>query len=195
MTFTYDSNSDYNFLKQLFNRANRNFLLYDFDLLQTDVAEPTLCSALKSRLEKILERNNIYDYYIDLEYNRNNGNIKTIIDEELAVIKIKCDFILHSRGHNPNQDNLLALEMKKSYRSQEEKDSDRKRLIALTKSTYDNDVWSYDGKTLPKHVCRYIIGIYYEINWEKKKVLIEYYKCGQLVESKTIRLPKTPTIL
>lgn len=193
MTFTYDSDSDYYFLKQLFNKANREFLLNDFDLLQSGVAEPTLCSALKSRLEKLLDSNKIYDYFIDLEYNRNNGNIKTIINEELTVIKIKCDFILHSRGHNSRQDNLLALEMKKSYRSQEEKDADRRRLIALTKSTYDNDIWSYDGKTFPEHVCRYIIGIYYEIDWEKKKVLIEYYKCGQLIEIETIRLPLTPT--
>lgn len=193
MTFTYDSDSDYYFLKHLFNKANREFLLNDFDLFQSGVAEPTLCSALKSRLEKLLDSNKINDYFIDLEYNRNNGNTKTIINEELAVIKIKCDFILHSRGHNSRQDNLLALEMKKSYRSQEEKDADRRRLIALTRSTYYNDIWSYDGKTFPEHVCRYIIGIFYEIDWEKKKVLIEYYKSGQLIEIKTIRLPLTPT--
>lgn len=192
MTFNYDSEADYNFLKRYFNMANRDFLLKDFELIQSGVAEPTLCGALKSRMEKHLERNQIGDYYIDLEYNRNNGEIKTIVDEELAIIKIKCDFILHSRGHNIMQDNLLALEMKKSYRSQEEKDSDRKRLIALTKSTYDNDVWSYDGKTLPKHVCRYIIGIYYEIDSEKKIILIEYYRGGQLEEKKTIKIPKIP---
>ena len=54
MTFTYDSDSDYYFLKQLFNKANREFLLNDFDLLQSGVAEPTLCSALKSRLSVII---------------------------------------------------------------------------------------------------------------------------------------------
>ena len=193
MNFTYESKSDYLFLKQLFNKANRDFLLRDFELIQSNVAEPTLCSALKSRMEKYLDKDNICDYFVDLEYNRNNGNIKTIINEELAIIKIKCDFILHSRGHNPKQDNLLALEMKKSYRSQEEKDADRQRLIALTKSTYDNDVWSYDGKTFPEHVCRYIIGIYYEIDWENKKIIIEYYKGGQLAENKIISLPLIPT--
>ena len=36
MTFTYDSDSDYYFLKHLFNKANREFLLNDFDLLGTD---------------------------------------------------------------------------------------------------------------------------------------------------------------
>lgn len=191
--FDYDNLVDYTYLKQIFTKANKDFLLKDYDLLESDVAETALCGALKSRMEKFLDKDKIYDYYVDLEYNRNNGNIKTIIDEELAIIKIKCDFILHSRGHNPKQDNLLALEMKKSYRSQEEKDTDRKRLIALTKSTYDNDVWSYDGKTFPEHVCRYIIGIYYEIDWENKKIIIEYYKGGQLAESKIIRLPLTPT--
>ena len=193
MFFTYDSFDSYLFLKRIFNKANNDFLLNDFDLIQTNVAEPTLCSALKSRMDKYLEYNRIFDYYIDLEYNRNNGNIKTIIDEELSVIKIKCDFILHSRGHNIQQDNLLALEMKKSYRSQEEKDLDRRRLIALTKSTYDNDIWSYDGKTFPEHVCRYIIGVFYEIDKEKKKVNLEYYRSGKLVERKTIKIPPFPS--
>lgn len=83
--------------------------------------------------------------------------------------------------------------MKKTYRSQEEKENDRKRRIALTKSTYDNDVWSYDDKNFPEHVCRYIIGIYHEIDWENKKIIIESYKGGQLAENKIIKLPLTPT--
>lgn len=190
--FDYDNVFDFTYLQQLFLNANRDFLLNDYDLLQLDVAEQTLCSALKTRFEKQLNKDRICDYYVDVEYNRNNGNIKTIIDDELAIIKIKCDFILHSRGHNPKQDNLLALEMKKSYRSQDEKNLDRKRLIALTKSTYDNDIWSYDGKTFPKHVCRYIIGIYYEIELEHNKIILEFYRGGQMVDSKIIRLPITP---
>lgn len=191
--FSYDDLLAYTYLKKMFIKANKDFLLYDFDLLQTDVAESTLCGALKMRLEKYLLKDKINDYFVDLEYNRNKGKIKTIIADELTIVRIKCDFVLHSRGHNPKQDNLLALEMKKSYRSEDEKKSDRQRLIALTKSTYDHDVWSYDGRTFPEHVCRYIIGIYYEVDWENKQVIIDYYKCGQLEEKTVIKLSEIPS--
>ena len=136
----------------------------------------------------MLTKESIDEYFVDLEYNRNNGKVKTIIGEELEIIKIQCDFIMHSRGHNIAQDNLLALEMKKSYRIQEEKDSDRKRLIALTKSSYDNDVWSFDGTTFPEHVCRYIIGIYYEIDYSHQKAILEFYRHGKLEDKKNLLL-------
>ena len=82
------------------------------------------------------------------------------------------------------QDNLIAIEMKKSNRPKKEKNDDRRRIIALSKDRY-GDVWSYDGETLPEHVCRYKLGIYYEINFSKKFILLEYYYRGNLeVEEK-----------
>ena len=47
--FNFDSCDDYFYLKSLFIKANQSFLKYDFDLIKTDVAEATLCGALKSR--------------------------------------------------------------------------------------------------------------------------------------------------
>lgn len=38
--------------------------------------------------------------------------------------------------------------MKKSERPNSEKESDKERLIALTKKSF-NDVWAYDGKHFP----------------------------------------------
>lgn len=69
--------------------------------------------------------------------------------------------------------------MKKSIRPQSEKQKDRERLKALTKDSFDN-LWSYDGYTLPKHVCRYGLGVYFEINYRRNFVLIEYYKQGEM---------------
>ena len=40
------------------------------------------------------------DYYVDVEYNRNKGKIKTIIDDNENVININCYLIIHSRGEN-----------------------------------------------------------------------------------------------
>lgn len=64
-----------------------------------------------------------------------------------------------------------------------EKNQDRKRLIALTKNFFD-DIWIFDGTTLPDHVCRYVLGVYYEINLELRIVEIEYYHQGKLFLSK-----------
>jgi hypothetical protein len=70
--------------------------------------------------------------------------------------------------------------MKKSSAKKNDKDKDRKRLMALSKDSFD-DVWAYDGKSFPEHVCRYMIGIFYEVNIRKRKVTIEYYKQGMLL--------------
>ena len=64
-------------------------------------------------------------YYTDVEYNRNQGGIKTIRKtirgQTEEIIPINCDLILHSRGEDIGQDNLIAIEMKKSNRPASEK--------------------------------------------------------------------------
>ena len=187
--FSYDKIEDYNLLKQIFIKANENFLKNELELIITNTSETSLCGALKSHMEKQIQHNRFDGYYIDIEYNRNNGKIKTIIDKECKVLSVKCDYILHSRGNHVKQDNLLALEMKKAYRRKKEKNADRNRLIALTKSTYNTDIWSYDGMTFPAHVCQYIIGIYYEVDYRKGEILLEFYRQGKLEEAKVIKLP------
>ncbi|MBS7693162.1 hypothetical protein KIN08_06105, partial [Vibrio cholerae] len=84
---------------------------------------------LNNEKEKTLYK----QYYVDVEYNRNvNGRLKTIKDGEGEIITINCDLVLHSRGENLVQDNLIALEMKKSNGRRSEKEKDRERLKALT---------------------------------------------------------------
>lgn len=77
-------------------------------------------------------------------------------------------------------DNLIALEMKKSTARPCYKEKDRERLQCLTKHP-DGDVWSYDGKTFPEHVCGYDLGIYYEVDFRRNMVVIEYYKDGNRI--------------
>ena len=75
---------------------------------------------MKRHIENKKWRTSAQQYKVDVEYNRNDGALKTAIVGENSVIKsIVCDLILHSRGRIPRQDNLIALEMKKSYRSEE----------------------------------------------------------------------------
>ncbi|MBN1054908.1 hypothetical protein DVW05_06030 [Clostridium botulinum] len=170
-------------LINIFEKANEMVIINDNDLFTTGVSERTLCGALMLHLHEVLKETRYRDYYVDVEYNRNrDGKLKTInktiSGHENKIIRINCDLIVHSRGHNVFQDNLIAIEMKKSNQPKRDKDSDRERLIALTKEYFD-DIWSVEGKALPEHVCRYKLGIFYEINYGKKQIMLEYYVNGK----------------
>lgn len=175
----------YNEMVSLFENANRILLNDDLELFESKVSERTLCGALMLHMHDLIVGDpNYQGYYTDVEYNRNKGgkvkNIKkTIQGVNETVVTINCDLILHSRGEHVEQDNLIAIEMKKSSRSIESKDADRERLMALTKDSYD-DVWSFDGHTLPEYVCRYVLGVYYEIRYSKREIILEYYHRGSL---------------
>ena len=181
-----------NHLIQIFEQANKNLLSKDKELFEVQVSERTLCGALMLHIYDILKRTEYRDYNIDVEYNRNKGGklktiSKTVKGTDEKIIKINCDLIVHSRGHNRFQDNLIAIEMKKSRRTQKDKEKDRERLIALTKDSF-NDIWSYDGKTLPEHVCRYKLGVYYEIDFCNKTIVLEYYVRGCYYDGKRLDL-------
>ncbi len=171
-------------LERIFEYANQKFLENNLMLLETKVAERTLCGALMLELHESKKNTQYQNYYVDVEYNRNvGGKLKTIkktirgVDEE--PITINCDLILHSRGQNVVQDNLIALEMKKASARKCEKQSDKNRLECLTKRVTE-DVWSYGEQVLPEHVCGYKLGVYYEINYKKRSISIEYYADGSI---------------
>ncbi|MEG1793099.1 MAG: hypothetical protein RR294_05815 [Bacilli bacterium] len=173
-------------LKELFLKANKNFLEKDRKLLIDKVSERTLCGALMLKLYEVLKETEYSNYYVDVEYNRNEGEVKTIYNGRAEVIKVNCDLIVHSRGENTMQDNLIAIEMKKNEQPFFEKEDDRIRLSCLTKDSFDDNVWSYDGKTLPKHVCRYKIGIFYEVNLKRMSLKLEYYYQGNKIDEDRI---------
>lgn len=176
-----------NKLIELFEKANEEFLKTDIELITSDVAERALCASLMCFLREKIQDTPFQKYYVDTEYNRNQGKIKTVLNNNLEVVVINCDLIIHSRGKIIEQDNLIALEMKKSSAPKADKESDKIRLTALTKSSYD-DVWSFDGVTLPKHVCGYVLGVYYEINRNLGKIKIEYYSQGKKFRKYAINL-------
>ncbi|MCM3189377.1 hypothetical protein QNK06_21940 [Bacillus subtilis] len=178
----------YNEMRKLFELANSKYLIEQKELIQSGVSERTLCGQLMLYLNNEKDKTLYRQYYVDIEYNRNiNGRLKTIKDREGEIITINCDLVFHSRGENLVQDNLIALEMKKSNGRRSEKEKDRERLKALTRQSFDN-IWSYDGKTLPKHVCRYILGVYYELNISRMEALVEYYQNGELIQNYTLSI-------
>ncbi|MRC18369.1 hypothetical protein GH866_22505 [Bacillus thuringiensis] len=169
-------------LIKLFEKVNKRFLREQKDFILSGVSERSICGQLMLYL--YLEKSNttFSSYYVDIEYNRNEGGkVKTIKNSEEKVLNVTCDIILHSRGLNEQQDNLIAIEMKKSNQPNKDKDNDRERLMALTKDPDDN-IYSYDGKVLPENVCGYILGIFYEVNINRKYVNIEYYQKGKFLK-------------
>lgn len=165
-------------LTQLFDETAEIFFVNEIQNILDDVAERNLCGRLAIHITSKLTEYKINGYYADPEYNRKQGGqVKTILDDEFHIISIQSDLIIHSRGQILERDNLIAIEMKKSTRPDSEKVSDRLRLRAMTKVSY-NGVWSFDGVTHPEHVCGYIIGIYMIINLFNRNCVLEYYQNG-----------------
>ena len=168
--------------RQVFEQSLALFLLQEVDALLSDVNERNNCGRLAIYMEGVARDHGLSAYYADTEYNRKQeGRLKTILDDDHKIVAINCDLILHSRGKVVAADNLIAIEMKKSDRPEKEKQKDRDRLRALTKASYD-DVWSADGIALPEHVCGYVLGTYVELNRAKRICLVEYYSLGAKFE-------------
>lgn len=169
-------------LEQLFARAFQQFLATERENILAGISEPNLCGRLAMALDRERASEGLDGYDVDTEYNRNGGQVKTIIDHNLQIVTIRCDIILHSRGRIPARDNLVAIEMKRANHPETEKEKDRARLKAMTKTSFDG-VWSADGETLPEHVCGYVLGYYLELNAHKEQFLVEQYVGGELVGS------------
>lgn len=168
-------------LSQVFEKTLQKFFKTESQNILTGVSERNLCSRFAMLLEQVAKEKGFQGYYADSEYNRKqDGRVKTILDKNMKVICITCDIILHSRGEIVNRDNLIAIEMKKSNRSEEEKQSDRERLRALTKSSYD-DIWSFDGKTYPEHVCGYETGYFIELDLDNRTYIVQQFKNGDFL--------------
>ena len=163
--------TNYQKLKDLFWEANRAFIEKDLDLLYEDISERCLCGALMHELNKQVEKNDCNNYYADVEFNRNKKRIKQLHNDDGFVSNILPDIIVHSRGKEI-PDNLLVLEMKKSCANQQDKENDRNRLKKMTKQNCNGNSYSYE----------YRLGIYYEINFEKKQILVEFYQDGENVK-------------
>ena len=178
-------------VEDLFETANLRFLENERELIESDVSERSLCASLMTYLRDVMRERPYYDgYYVDVEYNRNRGGnvkkIKSILDGRGTVIPITCDLIVHSRGRNWVQDNLLAVEMKKKKNTAQyahDKRCDQERLIALTMDTYGPE---WDRRGLPEYVCRYILGVFYEIDYQTSRINLEYYHHGFRIYTRSI---------
>ena len=172
-----------NIAYKLFEEANKQFLKYEKVNIKRNVSERNLCQNLANYLRDNMKKIGLKGYYADTEYDRNQNMVKTIINNEMKIIEIECDLIVHSRGENVKQDNLIAIEMKKSTNMQK-RNEDKERLKYMTKNTYYNEITYQE---LPRHICRYALGIFYDINIEKQEVNLEYYENGKLCKEEVLK--------
>lgn len=167
-------------LRELFFRSFEQFTEREAENILHGTSERNLCARWAPLLETAAVEAGYDEYRADTEYNRKHcGQVKTILDETMHVVRITCDLILHSRGRIVERDNLIAIEMKRSSHPEREKQKDRIRLRALTKSSYDG-VWSADGRALPEHVCGYGLGYFVELDADSRIFRFEEYQLGNL---------------
>lgn len=164
--------------------------LYDFTtrekgMLSDNVSERCCCGRLSMYLQAAADRHAIWAFS-DTEYNRNRGRIKKYIDDQYHELIINCDLILHRRGLTIKNDNLIAVEMKKSTRPEEKKEADRSRLRALTMPEYEGTVGQYTIPP-PKHVCGYLLGVFVVIHRKRRALALEFYENGKITGETEIR--------
>jgi hypothetical protein len=166
----------------IFQRSLDLFLEHECDQILSNLHEVNLCGRLSLYMQQAANHLGPPHYFADLEYNRQQGGrVKTILDEKMQVVTVSCDLILHSRGVVVHGDNLIAVEMKKTERPDSEKLSNRVRLRALTKESFDG-VWSADGDTHPERVCGYLLGAFIELHRKDRFLAIEYYRNGAIYD-------------
>ena len=155
-------------LMDIFEKAKEKFLKEEKEIIEINVNERTLSARLMFHLQTLL-LNEIYqenykEYSVDCEYNRRKEIVKILPKEYRELEKkdkqIYPDIILHQRN---SEKNLMIIEMKKTYSSDEEgKNENRDRLKFLTSLRKENKY-------------KYLLGVYFEVNKFPDKCKIEFF--------------------
>ena len=155
-------------LMDIFEKAKEKFLKEEKEIIEINVNERTLSARLMFHLQTLL-LNEIYqenykEYSVDCEYNRRKEIVKILPKEYRELEKkdkqIYPDIIFHQRN---SEKNLMIIEMKKTYSSDEGgKNENRDRLKFLTSLRKENKY-------------KYLLGIYFEVNKFPDKCKIEFF--------------------
>ena len=159
-------------LMDIFEKAKEKFLKEEKEIIEINVNERTLSARLMFHLQTLL-LSEIYqesykEYSVDCEYNRRKEIVKILPKEYRELEKkdkqIYPDIIFHQRN---NEKNLMIIEMKKTYSSDEGgKNENRDRLKFLTSLRKENKY-------------KYLLGVYFEVNKFPDKCKIEFFVKGK----------------
>ena len=151
-------------LEDIFREALDEFLAGEFALVRKDAHEQSLCGRLAIYMDHAKDRHVLKPYYVDVEYNRRGEGRKSIRHPTTGEpIDVVCDLLLNSRG-DLQDDNLIAVEMKKDYAKRADKQGDRERLQALTTPMPEGFE--------PDYFCGYQLGYYLEVDTETPPCLL-----------------------
>lgn len=167
---------------KIFYNANKLFIKDNIRNIELGVSEVTLQGNFSQAFKEILKEMKICNYYSEINYNKNKHFTKCIINEKMEYFDIFCDLIIHSCGENLEQDNLLAIEMKKKE-NRKDRLKDRKRLEIITSDSYVGEIL-FDE--LPPYICRYSLGIFYDLDVKKRQIELDFYQHGKLIKTQTI---------
>ena len=127
-------------LREIIQSAIDGFNRNELNLIKFDVSERCICAKFASYVEKSIDNTEFKSYNVDVEYNRNEYNIKRLDNNNARNNGIVVDLLVHKRGINEPKSNLICIEMKKGYRrlnkKRLEKDKDRLKNLTLENSEY-----------------------------------------------------------
>lgn len=183
--------NDYRIL-ELVKRALDKLLVHDNWLLSQNLNEPCISHRIAMYLT---DRFNGYD--VDCEYNgncedesrrkrisyiedqlleeRNRVENEIVDDEEIRVVNVYPDIIIHKRKFN--HENLCVIEVKKST-NRRYNDFDRIKLKAYTSSSFGNNLHYQLGMFIIVHT-----GI------EIPSYTCELYKNGEILNENDVHMP------
>ncbi|SRR5258705_5928950 len=169
-------------LEALFKEALAQFVGREYALVRKNAHEQAMCHRLAWYVEHSKDRHGLEGYWVDTEYNRHGDNVKRIRHAVTGEpINVICDLLLHSRGELAD-DNLIAVEMKKTDGDEADKQRDRERLQALTTACREGSE--------PDHVCGYKLGYFVQVDMKNAAVLIEEFRAGVLVSGFSLDFAK-----
>lgn len=173
-------------LRRYFIAALSEFLAREAENITATTSERNWCFRLGFYMELMRPSWLPEMYVVDAEYNRKqHGRVKTIQGVNGKPLNITPDIILHSRGRSIRNDNLIAIEMKKSGQPLAEKNADRNRLIIMTSRRHDE--FMPDPRVHPEHVCGYKLGFFIVLDPRNGDVAVETYAAGNLVREDMYR--------
>lgn len=181
-TYSIQADKNAKLAFKIFYNANKLFIKDNIRNIELGVSEVTLQGNFSQAFKEILKEMKISNYYSEINYNKNKHFTKCIINEKMEYFDIFCDLIIHSCGENLQQDNLLAIEMKKKE-NRKDRLKDRKRLEIMTSDSYVEEIL-FDE--LPPYICRYSLGIFYDLDIKKRQIKLDFYQHGKLIKTQTI---------
>lgn len=112
-------------------------------------------------------------YSVDLEFNKTEGGNPKIVFYNNKYHQTRCDILLHSKGRNPEQENLLIIELKKgdSDNRAENDINEIKRMVSPPKKG------AKDSK-----ICGTLLGVFLRIYQNQYNGIKYWYENGSVNE-------------